>query len=294
MRGRAMSVERFVPRALKRRYGSIEKRWYASWPGAAERLPLPDFLGIGAQKAGTTWLWENLRRHPEIFVPEKKELHYFDNKFDRSLRYYTQRFEEARGRVKGEITPAYGILPRERIRFIRAIMPRVRLIFLMRDPVERAWSQAVMELVVRGGRALHEVPESEFLAFLESERSVSRGHYCRMLDNWLSWFPSEQLWVGFFEDIRERPRELMSELFAHLGVSREVDWSAFPLRQVILPSVEPRGAGAQGRCAGAAPADAGGESTPCPASIRTRLRQLYAEELARLSERYGERVAHWR
>jgi hypothetical protein len=278
---------------LKLRYWRLEKRWYASWPGAADRLPLPDFLGIGAQKAGTTWLWENLRQHPEIFVPDKKELHYFDNKFDQSLRYYTHRFEEARGRIKGEVTPAYGILPRERIGFIRAIMPRVRLIFLMRDPVERAWSQAVMELVVRSGRALPEVPESEFLAFLESERSVSRGLYCRMLDNWLSSFPSEQLYVGFFEDIRERPRELMSELFAHLGVSSDVDWGSFPLARVILPSVEPRGAGSQDRRIGAAPGDTRGEPAPCPDSVRGRIGRLYAEELARLSERYGKRVARW-
>jgi hypothetical protein len=289
-----MSVGRFVPGALKLRYWRIEKRWYANWPRAADRLPLPDFLGIGAQKAGTTWLWENLRRHPEIFLPDKKELHYFDNKFDRSLRYYTNRFEEARGRIKGEITPAYGILPRERIGFIRAIMPRVRLILLMRDPVERAWSQAVMDLVVRSGRAFEEVPESEFLAFLESERSVSRGLYCRMLDNWLGSFPSEQLYVGFFEDIRERPRELISEIFAHLGVSSNVDWDSFPLRRVILPSVEARGDGAKDGGLGSAPGNQGGESAPCPDSVRQRLGQLYAEELARLAERYGKRVAPWK
>jgi len=288
-----MRVERFVPRALKLRYWRIEKRWYASWPGAADRLPLPDFLGIGAQKAGTTWLWENLRQHPEIFVPDKKELHYFDNKFDQSLRYYTRRFEAAGGRVKGEITPAYGILPRERIDFIRAIMPRVRLIFLMRDPVERAWSQAVMDLVVRRGRALHEVSESELFAFLESERSLSRGLYCGILDNWLSAFPSEQLYVGFFEDIRERPRELISELFAHLGVSRDLDWGSFPLQRVIHPSVASPGARGPDRDVGPVSGGGGGESASCPDSVRERIRQLYAEELARLSERYGKRVAHW-
>ena len=287
-----MLVARFVPQAWKAHYSRIEKRWYASWPGAAGRLPLPDFLGIGAQKAGTTWLWENLRRHPEIFVPEKKELHYFDNKFERPLREYARRFEDARGRVKGEITPAYGVLPRERIRFIRAIMPRVRLILLIRNPVERAWSQAVMDLVVRSGRAVGEVPEAEFLAFLESERSVSRSLYCRMLDNWLSCFPSEQLYVGFFDDIRERPRELLGELFAHLRVASEVDWEGFPLGRVILPSVEPRGERAREAGVRAAPGE--GEPVPCPASVREHLGRLYAEELARLSERYGERVARWR
>jgi hypothetical protein len=289
-----MSVGRFVPRVLRKGYGHVEKWWYSTWPGAAEGLALPDFLGIGAQKAGTTWLWENLRRHPEVFVPDRKELHYFDNKFDRPLRYYSERFEGAYGRIKGEITPAYGILPRERIGFIRALMPRVRLIFLIRNPVERAWSQAVMDLVVRSGRAFEEVPESELLAFLESERSVDRGLYSRILDNWLSSFPAEQLYVGFFEDIRQRPRELMSELFAHLGVSCDVDWGSFPLRRVILPSVEPRGNGTPDRRPRAAAGEAGGESIPCPDSVRERLGRIYAEELARLSDRFGQRVAHWR
>jgi hypothetical protein len=115
-----------------------------------------------------------------------------------------------------------------------------------------------------------------------------------MLDNWLRWFPPEQLWVGFFEDIRQRPRELMSELFAHLGVSRDVDWGSFPLESVILPSVEPREAGARNRDDRTAPGDTRGERAPCPDSIRERLEELYAEELVRLSERYGERVARWR
>jgi hypothetical protein len=150
-----------------------------------------------------------------------------------------------------------------------------------------------MDLVVRRGRAPDEVSESELLAFLESERSVSRGLYCRILDNWLGSFPSEQLYVGFFEDIRERPRELMSELFEHLGVSCDVDWSSFPLGRVILPSVAPRGEGAQGRRIRTAPGDSGSEPIPCPDSVRERLGQLYAEELARLSERYGERIARW-
>lgn len=67
-----MSIGRFVPHAAKLHYWRLEKRWYATWPGAAARLPLPDFLGIGAQKAGTSWLWENLRRHPGIWMPPRK------------------------------------------------------------------------------------------------------------------------------------------------------------------------------------------------------------------------------
>jgi hypothetical protein len=289
-----MSTGRFVPHAVKLRYWQLEKRWYASWPGFAARLPLPDFLGIGAQKAGTSWLWENLRRHPEVFVPERKELHYFDNKFERSLHDYARRFAAAGNRIKGEITPAYGILPLERIRFIRAIMPKVRLIFMMRNPIERAWSQAVMDLVVRPGRRLEEVPESDFLAFLESEGSISRSRYSAILDTWLSVFPSEQLYVGFFEAIREAPRELLSELFAHIGVSRGVDWERFPVERVIQPRVGPAARESRERMQRTTADGNEGDAVRCPDAIRKRLEQLHGEEIERLSRRYGERVAHWR
>jgi hypothetical protein len=90
-------------------------------------------------------------------MPSKKELHYFNKNYHRKLRYYSSFFLEANNKVKGEITPAYSILPVNRIRSIRAIMPEVRLIFLMRDPIERAWSHAVMDLVQRPNfkKALH-------------------------------------------------------------------------------------------------------------------------------------------
>jgi hypothetical protein len=172
-----------------------------------------------SQKAGTTWLWENLRRHPEIFVPEKKELHYFDNKFEQLP---ASRAASKRAARSAEITPAYGISPRERIRFIRAIMPRVRLILLIRNPVERAWSQAVMDLVVRSGRRWARCRRRSSSPF--SNRALREpGLYCRMLDNWPRLLPVGAALRRFFEDIRERPGS-PEQLFAHLGVSSEVDW----------------------------------------------------------------------
>ena len=70
------------------------------------RHALPHFLGIGAQKAGTTWLAENLRCHPEVFLPERKELHWLDHKFERPLSDWAAHFADAGERKRGEITPA--------------------------------------------------------------------------------------------------------------------------------------------------------------------------------------------
>lgn len=136
-----------VREGLQRAYIKVEKTQYALGIRSTNGLCLPDFLGIGAQKAGTTWLHENLCHHPDLYLPEPKELHYFDWGFHRSLRHYSDIFKRGCNRVKGEITPGYSIIPVERMRFIRTIMPDVRLIFLMRNPIDRAWSQALMNLV---------------------------------------------------------------------------------------------------------------------------------------------------
>jgi len=273
--------------------GRLERWWRRVRSGAGAPLTLPDFLGIGAQKAGTTWLAENLRRHPEVFLPERKELHWFDNKIERPLAEYAAHFAAGRGKVKGEITPAYGILPVERIRSVRRVLPRVRLILLLRNPVDRAWSHALMDLAFRRGRAPGDVPESEYRAFLESETATRRGDYAAILDAWLAVFPRDQLYVGFFEAIRERPRELLSEVFRHIGVSTDVDWDAFPAARVIVPRVSPERKGH-----GVALLDEAGDSDsrrhPCPAVIRAWLVQRYADDLERLAERFGEPAARWR
>jgi GT2 family glycosyltransferase len=247
---------------------------------ATDHLCLPDFLGIGAQKAGTTWLYENLRRHPGVFLAHPKELHYFDETFHRSLRFYAQHFEPGRHQVKGEITPAYSILPMERIRFIRTVMPTVRLIFIIRNPIERAWSQAVMELVTRKKRKLEDVTDSEFEAYLKSEPCTERSDYLTILSNWLRVFPPEQLYIGFFEDIVSHPRKLLGEIFSHIGVSGEVDWGRFPVAQVILPH--------------AAPVAGQSSRTHMRPKIRRFLAQMYEQDIECLYERFGEPVAGWR
>jgi hypothetical protein len=256
---------------IKWTLGRLEKCLFRCGVFDRRKLCLPDFLGIGAQKAGTTWLYENLRLHPDLFLPRPKELHFFDWHFYGTLRSYARNFEPGRGKVKGEITPGYSIVDRRRIKFIHWLLPDVRLLMLIRNPMERAWSQALMNLVKKPGRPFKDVPESEFLDHIASERSVKRGDYLATLDAWLSRYRPEQLLIGFFEDIRERPRDLLRRIFKHIGVRTDVDWSAFPYDRVIF-----KGMGAE-----------------APPAVRETLREMYRDDLRRLVERFGPAVKHW-
>ncbi|MBA2712125.1 MAG: sulfotransferase, partial [Rubrobacteraceae bacterium] len=224
----------------------------------------PDFIGIGAQKAGTTWLYRNLRDHPQIWMP-KKEVHYFDQRINDtsfSLRarvlgkrpedqtwrqqvkywtgvhlkkfslpgliwvyryymrppnddWYAALFGAGEGKTTGEITPNYSVLEREQIAHVYEIMPEAKIVFMMRNPLERAWSQTVMYFDKREGRRVEEVPEEEFLAFTRSQSS-SHTDYLGTLSNWGSFFPKEQIFIGFLEDIHFYPNRLLSRLYRFL------------------------------------------------------------------------------
>jgi hypothetical protein len=227
----------------------------------------PDFIGIGAQKAGTTWLYQNLRAHPQVYMP-RKELHYFNRKLEdgsgmftrlfgkretdgewrrqvrnrtithlterRSLqdllydiryytgsyndRWYASLFKPGRGKVKGEITPAYSVLGKEKVAHVHSIMPEAKLIFFMRNPIERVWSQLVMRfgIVEKGSAGLMSEDKLVRRAVRNSARLLT--DYLRTLENWGTFYPEEQIFVGFLEDVSFFPGELLKSIYGFLGV----------------------------------------------------------------------------
>ena len=103
---------------------------------------LPDFLGIGAVKASTTWLYRNLYQHPALYLPITKPVRYFDRHRDKPIETYKAIFKPAAGRLCGEFSASYSVLPIETIEYIHELMSDLKLIFLMREPKARAWSEA--------------------------------------------------------------------------------------------------------------------------------------------------------
>ena len=103
-------------------------------------------MGIGAQKAGTTWLYEHLKRHPEIRFPGGKEQHFWNRAPDAdSISAYLQQFDDPH-RHEGEITPAYSFMGRDEVARLHQYAPHLRLFIVLRNPIERAWSSALMAL----------------------------------------------------------------------------------------------------------------------------------------------------
>ena len=104
-------------------------------------MRLPDFLGIGTQKGGTTYLHALLQHHPQIFLATPKEQHFFSLHWQRGGQWYADQFAQAEShQCCGEVTPYYLFHPEVPQR-IKSQLPAAKLIVLLRDPVERALSQ---------------------------------------------------------------------------------------------------------------------------------------------------------
>jgi Sulfotransferase domain len=197
-------------------------------------LTLPHFLGIGAVKAGTTWLYRNVYKHPDIYMPAVKPVGYFDRHIHKPIETYSTIFKPGVDRVRGEFTASYSVLPLGTIKYIHQLMPDLRLIFLLREPKSRAWSEARMEFSVVRGLGAQPISAEAYCEFLRSDTCRARGDYRTILANWMTVFPTSQIFIGLLDDIDERPEELLGRLFDFLGVSSGVDYSSYPVCEKIF------------------------------------------------------------
>jgi hypothetical protein len=238
----------------------------------------PDFIGIGAQKSATTWLYSNLKKHPEVWMPPEKELHYFSrsvrypsrshlacshflplrflwpNRANRSYQYrlfksfskvinnfslektawyfnyffgahddqwYASLFPDKNTNIiRGEITPAYSILKLEDVKHISEIMPNLKVIFFMRNPIDRMWSHIRYEMTKNSYNddLKNLTPEEIIKKYTNEEGSELRTLYSMTLKNWKTCFPEDQLFIGFYDEVVENPKEILSRLYKFLEI----------------------------------------------------------------------------
>jgi hypothetical protein len=185
-------------------------------------MRLPNFIGIGAPKSGTTWLFHCLQEHPDIFVAAVKETNFFDyDTITGRLPEYAAHFTCAdRYQAVGEISTRYLISPHAPQR-IRAYLPTVRLLATLRHPVEQIyshyWHLCRQNFHQRGSRNLPRSFE-EALDIYEA-RLFEPALYAKHLERWLHHFNPSQLLVLFYDDIRDRPREVLRQIYSYLGVN---------------------------------------------------------------------------
>lgn len=175
----------------------------------------PTFIGIGAQKCASTWLYRILGEHPDVAVSVVKEVDFFSFHFDHGYQWYEQHFAQVTGkRMVGEFSPSY-FCDEDTPARIKQYLPHAKLIVSFRDPVERALSNHKHE--VRVGH--YTGPDFSFEAGLRNNPMyIEQGRYATHLKRWLEHFPHEQILVVFQEEVEDRPLEVAREVYRFLGV----------------------------------------------------------------------------
>lgn len=217
--------------------------------------PLPDFLIIGAQKAATTALYAYLRWHPGITGPSFKEVSFFDRHYARGPSWYRAHLP-ARPRLwavkrrhgdwplVGEASPSYLFHPQAAER-VAALMPQAKLIAVLRNPVDRAFSHYQHEVALgreqlsfedaleaedermRGERERMADDPSYFSHAWWNYTYAARGKYAEQLERWFAAFPREQVFVLVSEELLREPAESYAGTLEFLG-ARPHDLSSFP------------------------------------------------------------------
>lgn len=267
---------------------------------AGEKMRGPDFLVIGAQRSGTTWVHRVLRQHPDLWLPPVKELHYFDKPMrgrtwldprerrrvrptrldlwhlryllgKRSDEWYARLFQKAQanGYIAGEITPSYAVVDHDAFCRMRRVNSAVKLVFVMRDPVERAWSE--FNNRVKKGQVHGTVTPKKVLRVVHRPGIAASSAYFDTIERLEAVFSQQQLYFCFFDDLCNRPGRFAADLLKFLGA----DVSS--LANIQFPPA----------------VNVASDQKPPPGEIARALAAEYSPMVRRLGDRFGGAPLTW-
>ncbi len=284
----------------------------------------PDFIGIGAARCGTTWLASSLSHCKEVWLPRRKELHYFSrssaypspsyleaahcytrlfglgegsarfrtelikalggdilrrswSQMRWDLRYflgqndvptwYNSLFPQSHEGITGEITPAYSLLDDADVAAISARYPRLKIIYIIRNPVDRAWS-TICYHQKRTGQSLTQQGEGAVIEYLTRSAIEQRSDYLTVVRRWRQIHGTDKFFLAYYDDLINEPAELLQRLLTFLDIQTT---DVLPLAGKINSSV----------------------SIPMPPTIASALAKRYLTSVERLADVTGGPVTKW-
>lgn len=209
---------------------------------------VPDFIIVGAMKSGTTSLHHILAHHPRVFIPDSEifffdlddiEQHYdyfiynkrgqkwhahdFEARFEEYWRWYVGHFSPALpDQLIGEDSTTY-LASRVAPQRIAHHLPQAKIIILLRDPIERAWSH--YGHLMESRRAIYSFEDT---IMNEPHTLLQRGFYAQQITHWLSYFPREQVHIMLFESFIQAMQTQVDDLCDFLGLSQRINTQTIP------------------------------------------------------------------
>lgn len=195
---------------------------------------LPNFLIVGAQKCGTTTLYDILNEHPEANMSSVKEINFFslDNKFSKGLSHYSSYFQKPskKHKVTGEASPGYMNYPGVAGK-IHHNLGEVKIVMILRDPIKRGYSQywdnrRHLKEYLTEEEIIQEYLSTEYET--TSKGYFSRGVYIKYVEEYLKYFSRNKMHIMIFEDLIKNPKKELSELYDFLGIDNSEQFLKLP------------------------------------------------------------------
>lgn len=278
-----------------------------------------DFIGIGAQKSGTTWLFDCLNQIDEFTLPPQKEFHYFSKSpkypspnhlssfwpqpiyhkrkylkkllrkpsfwngenfylssfflkrlfFEKNDKWYLSNFENLNG-FTGEITPAYSMLDEKDIRHMCELLPDVKLIFLVRNPIDRAWS-AYKHIYKEELTKSSSLDNQKIINYMKKNGQILRSNYIRTIDLYSKYFQDNQILICFFDAIINHPELLIKDIVDQICGKNRITINHLNFNKKRNPS----------------------RKIDMPEQVHNYLKLFYHDQIKELSERYGGYFSKW-
>lgn len=178
----------------------------------------PDFIGLGVEKAGTSWIFACLYEHPEICIPVK-EINFFceQDKWRKGQEWYEDFFKTrcAQGKIKGEYSTSY-FYQKSVPQKIHQLYPSTKLLVCLRNPIDRAFSNYIND--IKAGT----IPAStSFEAALKTQAYyIQQGHYKSQFESYFEFFNKKQLKVLLYDDLKENPLDFIQDIYQFLEVDK--------------------------------------------------------------------------
>src|SRR5438477_143933 len=261
----------------------------------------PDFLCVGVHKGGTTWLYQQLDSHPDFWMPPLKELHYFDQlsrvqrpsclrcRDERDRRFlesinrlsakpyidfehYARLFEPKGPLLSGDISPNYSTLTNKVIRQIIGFFPKLKVIFLARDPVERVWSHLSMEVHYHQIESFDVTDIDEVKRNLLRRGLLLRSYPSTVVARWKRYVHPHRFRIYFFDDLQKNPTELRRSILGFLGANPDKPASRVPAEHKTWARME---------------------KLPLTDKVRSHLAQFFKKELKTCAAQLGGAARDW-
>ncbi len=183
------------------------------------------FIGIGAYRSGTTWLTQCLREHPDVCIPQLKELEFFNKKYengkflysnyDKGLGWYEEQFRECDASVSnwGEFSNAY-LYDKDAPKLIKDMLPDIKLILCLRNPVDRAYSDYLWDKL----NFSKEIHKNNNLDEIKKGIYIEHSLYGNHIKNYLDFFDASNVHVIIFDSIAKKPQETIDNVCKFLGI----------------------------------------------------------------------------